>query len=401
MKILFCPTHYVFDGLERGSEITWAYNISSRLSNLYTESDIVTGFSNEKGDKYKIHALQENKKQIDMGVWNSFVFSLSYGLFGIYLLLRKKHDIHHHILPFAIGKTFNIAALVMRQNVFVVGPIQSTLPYFADNLHDINTKTNKVSELSNFIQRLIFKLAYPITNILSLLTLKRADGLIAVDEEVKKILMNKGINESKIKIIPPGIEILRFHKSERQCSNEVRTILSVGALIERKGFDTLLKSLPAILFKYPNIKVEILGDGPRKSELIELARQLKIEDRVIFHGHIAHSQVKKYYDRADIFVTASRFECRAQMYLEAMAAGLPIVSTDNSGARSNLKGGGGIIVQISDHLGMENAICRLIENPLLRVAMSKKSQETIKKYDWDSQIIPHYVDLYNALLQKP
>jgi hypothetical protein len=71
MKILFCPTHYIFDDGERGSELSWAYQIANNMASKYPESVVVTGFNNTKTKKkYKIIELQTHKKTIDLSVKN-------------------------------------------------------------------------------------------------------------------------------------------------------------------------------------------------------------------------------------------------------------------------------------------------------------------------------------------
>ena len=102
------------------------------------------------------------------------------------------------------------------------------------------------------------------------------------------------------------------------------TILSVGYLIERKGHDLIIRALKYL----PGVKLLIAGDGEERDNLRALMKSEGVEDRVSFLGNIPHENLKDYYGAADILVLASSREGWANVLLESMACGTPVVATN-------------------------------------------------------------------------
>ncbi|MBW3018940.1 glycosyltransferase family 4 protein [Candidatus Woesearchaeota archaeon] len=140
---------------------------------------------------------------------------------------------------------------------------------------------------------------------------------------------NAGINLEKVKITPTGVDVAKYSGSYKCIKDEFgirkneQLLLYVGLLNNRKGIDIILKTLSRI--KERNFKMIIVGDGPQRKEYEKMALRLGLQNKVIFTGF--RKDVKNFYRSADIFFFPSRGEGLAGAIMEAMASGLPIVSS--------------------------------------------------------------------------
>ena len=182
---------------------------------------------------------------------------------------------------------------------------------------------------------------------------------------------------------------------ETQIENRPVKILAIGRLIPRKGFDCLIRSLPEIAKSVKNdFCVEIVGDGPLRSELKSLAEELHVSDKIIFAGSVPYEQLHENYQQADIFVLSSLAEGMPLVVLEAMASGLPIVATKVQGMDELVKVGmNGFLFTPSNHQNLSRHLSELISNRSIRQQMGKESLKIVQKYDW-SNITEEYLNLY-------
>jgi len=163
----------------------------------------------------------------------------------------------------------------------------------------------------------------------------RADMVIAPVEKAKDSLVKYGVKKP-IRIAPTGINFEPFRKFDEsdiiELKNElgldesVPIVLYLGRLAKEKSVDVILNQFPALLEKLPNTKLVIVGDGPNREALAELTLKLGVKESVIFTGAKPWEVIGKYYKLGDIFVTASTSETQGLTYIEAMAAGTPVVA---------------------------------------------------------------------------
>ncbi len=399
MKILFCPCHYVFDDGDRGSELSWAYQIAQRIANKNPNSVVVTGFKNLKNKvPFNVIAVQPNKREVDLSLTNSLRFNLLYSKFALKLLNKEKFDVLHHVLPFGIDRTFNFSFLF--SNVpKVIGPIQNQLPIFTDNMHDVSSDKKGIHII--FLEKVITSFAHPLLKFLSTSTLKKANTIIVINEKTKAILIERGIAQNKIVIIPPGIDCKKYISHTNKINNQKVEILAVGALMRRKGFDALFKGIAEVVKKKNNFTLRIVGDGPQRKSLEQLAKKLGIADVVKFEGYVPHYEMGKYYNSADIFLNMSRAEGFATICLEAMASGLTIISSKVGGFENAIRDGiNGYLVEQEDYKTLAKKIISLLDNPKILKEISIRARNDAEKYyDWDTAIIPKYVDIYKNLIK--
>ena len=171
--------------------------------------------------------------------------------------------------------------------------------------------------------------------VLSRLRLRKAEAIVAPTQKVESVLKTYGIR-NPIHVIPSGIALEqhkeRISPEERQARRSAlgiprdhTVLLNLGRLGTEKNLTELL-ALFALALRHKNtLTLLIVGDGPARKELEELAESLGIRERVIFTGMVDPTEVHKYYQLGDVFVSASTSETQGLTYIEAAANGLPLL----------------------------------------------------------------------------
>ncbi|MGY3766961.1 glycosyltransferase family 4 protein [Vagococcus vulneris] len=141
------------------------------------------------------------------------------------------------------------------------------------------------------------------------------------------------------RIIPTGIDIAKFSPVSQNEKDELLRkyqldkdnliLLSVSRISYEKNIQAILRGMPKIINKYPNVKLLIVGDGPYRESLEKIIKELSIERYVIFTGEIRNNQIAVYYQIASLLVSASDSETQGLTYTEAMAAKLQVVAKGN------------------------------------------------------------------------
>lgn len=219
---------------------------------------------------------------------------------------------------------------------------------------------------------------------------RNAAAVIANSGGLKELAL-KTDRAAKIGVIYNGVNIKDFTQRDNR-ENENIVILTVARLIKRKGIDDLIRAVPAIVKAHRNIEVKIIGEGNMGAELKALAEKLDVSEYIEFLGYIPHNEISNYYSASDIFVLPSRNEGMSNTVLEAMASGLPVITTDTGGTRE-LIDGNGIIVPSEDSDAISNAVLNLINDHKLRENMGMKSREIAESMSWKN-IAEKYYKLY-------
>lgn len=406
MKILFAPCHYIYDETSGGSEPSWAFNIADRIASKHPDSTVVTGFANLQDQKpYQIIEVQKGKGSIDLSLKNALQFYRQYS--GVMQQKSKESwDIAHHVLPFSIDTTFNLALGKYKKRGIpcIIGPIQSPLRVLDTDVSstDIRSTAEHTRKKKSIYSRLK-DVSSPILKYLSRRTLLQADAVVVINEYTQQMLLERNIPAEKIHVIPPGIDVDAFEYTPFAEKNTERfEILTVSYLVKRKGIHFMLQAMPKLISKHPHIHLRIIGDGPQKQALEDLAEQLGVEDYVSFEGFIPNTEVASYYQKAHVFVSMSQSESWGQMYLEAMATGLPVISTKNIGANSIIRDGEtGYLIDQEDSSALAEKIDSLIANHEKLANMGAAARkETEQLYDWQARIIPQYTKLYESFPQN-
>lgn len=172
--------------------------------------------------------------------------------------------------------------------------------------------------------------------------MRRATRIFAVSESLKRHAESLGVAGEKILVVGNGVDTDKFYRLDRRAARQelglpldAPVLVSVGALVERKGFHRVFECLPALRRRFPELRYLVVGGpGPEGDWSARLRRQvidLGLQQCVVFLGTLAPEKLRLPLSAADVFVLATRNEGWANVLLEAMACGLPVVATDVGG----------------------------------------------------------------------
>lgn len=225
--------------------------------------------------------------------------------------------------------------------------------------------------------------------------LHRARKIIAVSNFTKWELTNYyKIPESKIKVIHNGVDINKFKPAEdkRKVKAELGfnpddiAIVSVGRLYARKGLFTLIQSIPAVIKRLPNAKFIISGKGQsdEMKKLIAHAERIGVKNNIIFTGYYPDKKLPKLYQAADVFAFSTFYEHHPFAVLEALATGLPVVTTTVGGIPETIKSGrNGFLAEPFNEKQFAEKILYLLEHPGFAAEMGELARKTVvEELDW-------------------
>ena len=163
---------------------------------------------------------------------------------------------------------------------------------------------------------------------------RRADASIGVCAALVNVLRDWSIDPARLHVMRNGVDLHRFHpvpKHEAQARPKLTgapLLISVGYLIERKGHHIVIEALAKLRVRQPGARLLIVGEGPDRARLLASAAKLGVQDDVYFAGAVDNAELYLWYSAADVLVLASSREGWANVLLEAMACGAPVVATE-------------------------------------------------------------------------
>lgn len=251
---------------------------------------------------------------------------------------------------------------------------------------------------------LFFKLTHP--KIPYLLTLQEGDPIEYIKKKVRFVyplfskiftkadyiqaisnyLANWGRDmgaKCPVEVVPNGVDINKFKSQISNLKNtEEKILITASRLVKKNAIDDVIKALQ---YLPENVKFLILGEGEEKEKLKNLVRELKVENKVEFLGFIDHSEMMKYFEKADIFIRPSLSEGMGNSFIEAMAAGIPVIATSVGGIPDFLHDGEtGLFCEVNNPRSIAGKVKIYLENNELRKKIIKNAREmVIKNYDWN------------------
>jgi glycosyltransferase involved in cell wall biosynthesis len=225
--------------------------------------------------------------------------------------------------------------------------------------------------------------------------LHRARKIIAVSHFTKWELVNYyKIPAHKIKVIHNGVDIKKFQpaadkrkiKTELGFNPDDIAIVSVGRLYARKGLFTLIESMPAVIKRFPNAKFIISGKG-QSDEMHKLnvyADRLGVRGNIVFTGYTPDKELPKLYQAADVFAFSTFYEHHPFAVLEALATGLPVVTTTVGGIPETIESSrNGLLVPPFNAKRFSEAILYLLEHQTDAAEIGAKARQTAEQQlDW-------------------
>jgi glycosyltransferase involved in cell wall biosynthesis len=207
----------------------------------------------------------------------------------------------------------------------------------------------------------------------------------------KKITQFYGVDRTKIRIVPNGVDTQRF-KPSKSCEkikpqigiDSKLCVLFVGRLIPRKGLLYLVEAAKQIVKEFSQTTFLIVGDGPLKNHLISYLEKMRLLGNFVFVGDVSESALPALYNCADVFVLPSIQEGQGIALLEAQATAKPIVAFDVGGVREAVLDKETGLIMKPDSRALADAIMKLLASWSLREKMGIKGREfVVDNFSWD------------------
>jgi phosphatidyl-myo-inositol dimannoside synthase len=235
-------------------------------------------------------------------------------------------------------------------------------------------------------------------------TLRQAAAGIAVSHHTKELVAELGADTSRVRVIPPGVDLPDRRRRERSAHPTIVTVARVDELY--KGHDTLVRALPLVLSSVPDARWVVVGDGRLRPWLEQLARAHGIEASISFRGQVADAERDTWLDSAHVFAMPSRVpaggggEGFGIVFLEAGGHGLPVVAGNVGGARDAvLDGATGLLVDPTDHVAVAAAITELLLDRSRAEALGRAGAARARALAWP-QIVRRVEDVILEVVRR-
>jgi glycosyltransferase involved in cell wall biosynthesis len=218
------------------------------------------------------------------------------------------------------------------------------------------------------------------------ISIRLADGLTACSANITDFTASfYGVPRESIDVIHCGVDAEAFRPLGEDAPAPARpTVLFVGNIAANKGVETVLEAVLRLRFKYPNIRLQILGkcDDELEEELLAKARAAGAGPNMEFHGFVDRVSLPEFYGRAHVFCSPAQYEGGvANVYIEAMASRCPVVaSTAGAAGEAVVDGETGILVPPLDPGAVASAIDLILGNESLRRRMGEAGRKRVEDY---------------------
>jgi len=204
-------------------------------------------------------------------------------------------------------------------------------------------------------------------------SLKKADALIVFTELEREMCHKRGVNQSKVFVIPEGVDLELFNPNvsrrniKDKYGSEDKIILYIGRIDTNKGLEHLIESMPIILKRVPNALLLIVGkDWGFKAILERLIVRRGIGQRVFFIGEVSHEETPNFYAASNVLVLPSAYESQGLVLCEAMACGKPVIATRVGCIPGIIKDGwNGILVEYGSPHQLAEAVIKILTDESL------------------------------------
>ena len=258
-------------------------------------------------------------------------------------------------------------------------------------------------------------LRYKLTRALETYALKHAHAVTTICEGLRRDIVARGIAADKVTVIPNAVDIDKFavggvadlDLKQKLGLQGMRLIGFIGSFYAYEGLDVLLRAVPMMLAARPDLRVLLVGGGPQDKQLRQLARELKIDDKVVFTGRVPHEQVQQYYDLLDVLVYPRMSMRLTDLVtplkpLEAMAQGRVLAASDVGGHLELIEHGKtGVLFKADDPQSLADKVGALLgaqqDWPALR-ANGRRFVETER--NWQASVA-RYKPIYAGLTGLP
>jgi glycosyltransferase involved in cell wall biosynthesis len=242
------------------------------------------------------------------------------------------------------------------------------------------------------------------------LLLRGGDRVVAVGQAVRRALVsNDGFPAGRVEVVYNGIDLTapghaldsrHVIRGEMGVGDEDFVILQVARLDYLKDHATAIRTLAAVLARQPNARLVLVGEGPELGVIQDVVRQYNLDKYVRFLG--LRRDVARLLSAADLFLLTSISEGIPLTLIEAMAASLPVVSTNVGGVPEVVESGRtGLLAPRGDDAALADAICTLASHPALRAEMGRLGRARAESLFCEQRMNERYDQLYREMLVRP
>jgi glycosyltransferase involved in cell wall biosynthesis len=220
---------------------------------------------------------------------------------------------------------------------------------------------------------------------------KGADGVIVPSNYLANMVKNWGVPEGKIKAIYNGVDFKPLEMGKEEARKKIgiagNVILSIGRLVSWKGFRMLIKIMPRLLEINQFFRLVIIGEGPERKTLESIIKNMRLENKVFLVGKKSREELAVFLAAAEIFVLNTVYEGFSHQILEAMALGIPIITTAVGGNREVIRQGeNGFMVKYNDEFNLVEAIKTVWQAPELRERFIEEGKKTAEHFSSEKMI---------------
>lgn len=220
---------------------------------------------------------------------------------------------------------------------------------------------------------------------------KGANGIIVPSNYLANMVKNWGVPEGKIKVIYNGADFKLLEISKEEARKKIgiagNIILSIGRLVPWKGFRMLIKIMPKLFEINQFFRLVIVGDGPERKTLESIVKNMRLENKVFVVGRKSKEELATFLAAADIFVLNTAYEGFSHQILEAMAAGIPVITTAVGGNREIIRQGeNGFMVKYNDEFNLIEAIKTVWQTEELRTRFIEEGKKTVEHFSLEKML---------------
>ncbi len=283
--------------------------------------------------------------------------------------------------------------------------------YDYDILHAHTSHTHSIAALAKELSRRRLKLVVSRTvsrpvprNPLALVKYRRAaDHYIAFSRSVRQKLLDAGVEESKITVIPPRIDVERLHAmppadihEQLQIPPGARIVGTVGYVTAQKAHEVLLEAFAELASRFPHLYLVIIGGGDLEG-MRQLAARLQVSDRLRLPGDLENAPAVA--GRFDVYASSSIFEGMPIAVMEAMYFERPIVATACEGMEEEIEHGkSGILVPMRDASALAREVARVLSDPHLARSLGAEARKRAERCFTPQEMIEKTIEVYRRVL---
>lgn len=296
-------------------------------------------------------------------------------LWWVKLRIKKSYDLIHAHHP--------IAALAMKQ-IFPNTKLVLTLHSSYERELILNKKIEPNGIEHQFLTSIYRELE------------AKADRILTVSHAFQSYLVDYVNDNTSIKVIPNGFDEKRFRPIAHE--NEVTQLISVCRLVPAKGLDVLLKACARLKANGNPFVLHLIGDGPIRKELEQMAQDLGLYDDIIFYGYMLHPE--EFMPFFDVFVLPSRAEAFGSVFAEAALCHLALVGTNVGGISEQIENGvNGLLVPVEDDQLLAEALETVIIDPTYRYQLAREASEKAKRDYSLQRVIAQLNKVYHEVVK--